>query len=120
MKAVLGTKKLEEQLFAEIRGRVKEDDISAPARKGPYYYYKRNLEGKEYAQHCRRAIPNPDISPSVHDIMPTGPHDPPEQLLLDENVKAQSHDYYSTGAFMVDFPVLPSFLVFLCLAFSGL
>ncbi|CAK7339812.1 unnamed protein product [Dovyalis caffra] len=97
-----GTKQFEDQLFKEIRGRIKEDDISAPHRKGPYYYYTRNLEGKEYVQYCRRFIPDHDATPSsVHDTMPTGPDDPPEHVILDENVKAQEHGFYSIHAFNV-------------------
>ncbi|XP_058005207.1 uncharacterized protein LOC110666611 isoform X2 [Hevea brasiliensis] len=96
-----GTKQFEQQLFAEIRGRIKEDDISAPRRKGPYYYYTRTLEGKEYVQHCRRYTSNNEVPPSVYDVMPTGPNDPPEHVILDENVKAQGHEYYSIGAFKV-------------------
>ncbi|XP_050218483.1 uncharacterized protein LOC126669151 [Mercurialis annua] len=96
-----GTKEFEEQLFAEIKGRIKEEDISAPRRKGPYYYYTRTLEGKEYVQHCRRFILNNEVPPSVHDVMGTGPNDPPEHVILDENVKAQGNEYYSIDAFEV-------------------
>lgn len=78
---------------------MKEDDISAPLRRGPYYYYKRTLEGKEYAQHCRRLVPNSEAPPSVHDTMLTGPDAPPEHVILDENVKAQQHGFYIIGAF---------------------
>ncbi|XP_061362749.1 uncharacterized protein LOC133306444 [Gastrolobium bilobum] len=96
-----GTKKYEDKLFAEIRGRIKEDDVSAPLRKGPYYYYQRNLEGKEYVQHCRRLISDSQEVPSVYDTMPTGPEAPQEHVILDENIKAQHHQYYSIGAFKV-------------------
>lgn len=96
-----GTKQFENQLFAEIRGRIKEDDISAPLRKGPYYYYKKNLQGKEYVQHCRRLITDNKSEPSVYDTMQTGPDAPPEHVILDENIKAQEHDYYRIGAFKV-------------------
>lgn len=94
-----GTKKLEDQIYSEIRGRLKEDDISAPLRRGPYYYYRRTLEGKEYAQHCRRLVANIGTQASVYDTMQTGPDAPPEHVLLDENVKAQEHAFYSIGAF---------------------
>ena len=97
----LGTKKLEDQLFAEIRGRIKEDDISAPLRKGPYYYYEKTLEGKEYVQHCRRLVSDNQKVPSVYDTMPTGPESPQEHVILDENIKAQQHEFYSIGAFKV-------------------
>ncbi|XP_075522323.1 uncharacterized protein LOC142555371 [Primulina tabacum] len=96
-----GIKQLEDQLYREIRGRVKEDDISAPLRRGSYYYYKRTLQGKEYAQHCRRPVADIGIPASVHDTMPTGPDTPPEHVILDENVKAQEHGFYVIGAFKV-------------------
>ncbi len=101
VKSVTGTKKFEAELFAEIRGRIKEDDISAPRRKGPYYYYERTLEGKEYVQHCRRMVPKTEAPPSVNDTMPTGSDAPPEHVILDENLKALEHQYYSIGAFKV-------------------
>lgn len=95
-------KKFEDDLFAEIRGRIKEDDISAPVRRGQYYYYQRTLEGKEYVQHCRRLISSSEIPPSVYDTMPTGPDAPPEHIILDENIKAENHAFYSIGAFKVE------------------
>nr|CAD1821070.1 unnamed protein product [Ananas comosus var. bracteatus] len=93
-------KKFQDQLYAEIRGRIKEDDISAPLRRGSYYYYKRTLKGKEYVQHCRRLISS-QAPPSVFDEMPLGPEAPEEHVILDENIKALGHDYYSIGAFKV-------------------
>ena len=96
-----GVKKVEDDINAEIRGRIKEDDISAPIRKGEYYYYKRNLEGKEYVQHCRRPAPKEGPA-SVYDVMPTGPEAPEEHVILDENIKAQDYEYYRIGAFKVN------------------
>ncbi|KAK2980350.1 hypothetical protein RJ640_029097 [Escallonia rubra] len=96
-----GTKSLEDEIYAELRGRIKEDDISAPVRRGPYYYYRLTLEGKEYVQHCRRLVSNDGALASVHDVMQTGPDAPPEQVILDENIKAQDHTYYRIGAFRV-------------------
>ncbi|XP_009773548.1 uncharacterized protein [Nicotiana sylvestris] len=96
-----GTKQLEDRIYTEIRGRIKEDDISAPSRRGPYYYYRRNLEGKEYVQHCRCSVPTSTAPTSVYDTMPTGPDAPPEHIILDENVKALEHTYYSIGSFKV-------------------
>ncbi|BAF20571.1 uncharacterized protein [Oryza sativa Japonica Group] len=93
-------KNLEDEIYAEIRARIKEDDIGAPLRKGQYYYYNRTLTGKEYVQHCRRLVPT-DAPVTVYDVMPTGPNAPHEHIILDENVKAEGHDYYSIGAFKV-------------------
>ncbi|XP_019452573.1 PREDICTED: uncharacterized protein LOC109354489 [Lupinus angustifolius] len=96
-----GTKNFEDKLFEEIRGRIKEDDVSAPLRKGHYYYYVKSLEGKEYVQHCRRLIPHNQRVPSVYDIMPIGPEAPHEHVILDENINAQNYQYYRIGAFQV-------------------
>ncbi|KAL6192299.1 hypothetical protein ACLB2K_033390 [Fragaria x ananassa] len=96
-----GTKKFEQELYSEIRGRIQEDDISAPERKGHYYYYTRTLKGQEYVQHCRRLVPNTEAPHSVYDTMPMGPDAPPEHVILDENIKAQTHAYYSIAAFKV-------------------
>ncbi|XP_059633296.1 uncharacterized protein LOC132276060 isoform X2 [Cornus florida] len=96
-----GTKHFEDQIYAEIRGRIKEDDISAPIRRGAYYYYNRTLEGREYVQRCRFLVSNDGAPPSVYDVMPTGPDAPPEHVILDENIKAQEHAFYQIGAFKV-------------------
>ncbi|KAL6603396.1 hypothetical protein ACP70R_043757 [Stipagrostis hirtigluma subsp. patula] len=97
---LLDVKPLEDKIYAEIRGRIKKDDINAPRRKGRYYYYERTLTGKQYVQHCRRLVPT-DGPITVDDEMPTGPGAPEEHIILDENVKAEGHDYYSIGAFKV-------------------
>lgn len=94
---VTGVKQFKDQLFAEIKGKIKEDDITAPARKGPFYYYQRTLQGKEYTQHCRRPVDDSESAPSVHDEMPTGPGAPSEHVLLDENIQAQNHSFYNIG-----------------------
>ncbi|KAL5698028.1 oligopeptidase B [Ranunculus cassubicifolius] len=96
-----GTKHFENQIYAEIRGRIKEGDISAPVRRGSYYYYTRTLEGKEYVQHCRRRIPEADTPASVYDTMSEGTDASPEHVILDENIKAKDNTYYSIGAFKV-------------------
>ncbi|KAJ8546502.1 hypothetical protein K7X08_032379 [Anisodus acutangulus] len=96
-----GTKQLEDRIYTEIRGRIKEDDTSAPLRRGPYYYYRRNLKGKEYVQHCRCYVPTSEAPASVYDMMPTGPDAPSEHIILDENAKALEHTYYSIGSFRV-------------------
>uniref|UniRef100_A0A0E0LFZ3 Prolyl endopeptidase n=1 Tax=Oryza punctata TaxID=4537 RepID=A0A0E0LFZ3_ORYPU len=93
-------KNLEDEIYTEIRARIKEDDIGVPLRKGQYYYYNRTLTGKEYVQHCRRLVPT-DAPVTVYDVMPTGPNAPDEHIILDENVKAEGHEYYSIGAFKV-------------------
>ncbi|MGA2474645.1 MAG: oligopeptidase B, partial [Acidimicrobiales bacterium] len=45
---------LRDALFEEMKARIKETDMSVPARRGPWWYYSRTEEGKSYAIHCRR------------------------------------------------------------------
>jgi oligopeptidase B len=47
-------KKLRDQLYKEMKARMKEDDMSVPTKDGPYYYYTRTKKGQQYAIHCRR------------------------------------------------------------------
>ncbi|KAK8924137.1 hypothetical protein KSP39_PZI019833 [Platanthera zijinensis] len=94
-------KQFEDQLYAEMVGRTKEEvGISAPIRRGSYYYYERTLVGKDYKLHCRRLITNDVSPPSVYDVMPTGPEAPAEHVILDENIRAQGHEHYYLGAFL--------------------
>ena len=48
------TKKLQENLFNEIIGRIEENDESVPYFKNGYYYYSRYESEKEYKIHCRK------------------------------------------------------------------
>jgi oligopeptidase B len=47
------SKDLQDALYKEMRGRIKEEDQSVPLRKGPFFYYRRTEEGKQYTVHCR-------------------------------------------------------------------
>lgn len=71
------TEPLQEQLFQEMRGRIKEDDSSAPQKRGEYWYYSRFAAGKQYRIFCRKK----------------GSLDAPEEILLDENALAEGHAY---------------------------
>ncbi|KAH9746854.1 prolyl oligopeptidase family protein [Citrus sinensis] len=90
-------------LFNELKARFKEDDISVPVRVGSHYYYQRRYLSKDYVQYCRRFIPNNEAPPSVYDIMPTGPDDPPEEVIIDEEVikYKNSLENYRITAFKV-------------------
>ena len=72
---------LRETLFAELRGRIQEDDSTVPYYDRGYWYYTRFEEGKEYPIIARRQ----------------GSVDGDEQVILDVNVKAEPHAFYSVG-----------------------
>ena len=77
---------LTEAIFGEIKSRVQETDLSAPVRKDQWWYVTRTEEGASYPIHCRGASAAAAT----------------EQVLLDENVEAEGHDYFSINAFDVN------------------
>ncbi|MGH7700244.1 MAG: S9 family peptidase [Gemmatimonadales bacterium] len=50
------TEALQERLFEEIQGRIKQTDASVPYRQGRYYYYTRFEEGKSYPIYARKRV----------------------------------------------------------------
>jgi len=48
-------KPFQEALYKEMLGRIKQTDLSVPARRGKFYYYSRTEEGKQYPIYCRKA-----------------------------------------------------------------
>ena len=86
---------LRDSLFEEIKARIKETDMSVPARRGPWWYYSRTEEGKAYAIHCRRPAREPDELPPASE--PGGE----EQVLLDENRLAEATQYFAVGTAVV-------------------
>ncbi len=78
-------KPLQETLYKEMLGRIKQTDLSVPARIGEYYYYSRTEEGKQYPYRCRRK----------------GSMTGTEEVLLDLNALAEGHSYLGLGAFEV-------------------
>ncbi len=82
---------LREQLFEEIKGRIRETDLSLASPWGSWLYYTRTTAGDEYPRHYRCARPA-DGSSQVDEHS--------EQLLLDPNVLADG-GFLSMGAFNV-------------------
>ncbi|WP_313117628.1 S9 family peptidase [Ectopseudomonas guguanensis] len=82
---------LREQLFEEIRGRIRETDLSLPTPWGDYLYYQRTTAGDEYPRHyrCRRPA---EGSLQVDSAS--------ETLLLDPNELAGG-GFLSVGAFSI-------------------
>ena len=76
------TETLQEQLFAELKGRIKEDDSSVPAIDGTWAYYRRFREGGEYPIFARRPAGN------------AFEKDGAEEVLLDGNEHAKGCDYW--------------------------
>ncbi|NUR49023.1 MAG: S9 family peptidase [Hamadaea sp.] len=89
-------KALQETVFAEIKRRTQETDLSVPVRKGGYWYYTRQEEGKQYGIQCRVPAAD-DPTPPQSDGGPL----PGEEVLLDGNQLAEGHEFFQLGAFDV-------------------
>jgi oligopeptidase B len=74
------TKKLQKELFEEIKGRIKQNDESVPYLENGYWYYQRFEEGKQYPIYCRKQ----------------GTREAPEQIMLDQNELAEGQSYCAT------------------------
>lgn len=78
-------KGLEQRLYGEIVGRIRQDDSTVPYLERGYYYYARFEQGAEYPIHARRK----------------GALTASEEILLDGNVLARGHEFHQIGAFEV-------------------
>ena len=74
-------KNLENELFEEIKSRIKEDDTSVPYLDNGYYYYTRYEKGKQYPIYCRK---KDNLSN-------------PEEILIDANKMSEGHEYFRVG-----------------------
>ena len=90
-------KQLTENVFEEIKSRVKQTDMSVPSRSGDYWYYGRSEEGKEYGFSCRIPV-SEGQDPWEPPVIPEEGKPEGEQILLDNNALAEGHDYFALGA----------------------
>ncbi len=96
---------LRQRLFDEIKDRTLETDLSVPVRQGRHWYYARTVEGRQYPIHARAPVDDSlgADAPSawVPPVLEPGVPVPGEQVVLDDNVEAEGHDFFSLGAFDV-------------------
>jgi oligopeptidase B len=71
------TEALQQRLFAEMKGRIKEDDASVPAPDGTFSYYSRFVTGGQHPLFCR--VPRKGGE---------------ERVLVDGNALAKDHAYF--------------------------
>jgi oligopeptidase B len=75
------TEALQESLYKELLGRIKQTDLSVPYKEGEHFYYSRTEEGKQYPTLCRKR----------------GSLDAPEQVLLDLNEIGKTEKFVGLG-----------------------
>jgi len=73
-----------DQLFEEMKGRIKEDDSSVPLRDGEYLYWWAFKPGAEYRSWYRKPVGGGD-----------------DQVIFDEPVEAEGSAYFRLGALEV-------------------
>lgn len=78
-------KGFEEDLFQEMKSRIKEDDSSVPYFRNGYWYYVRYDQGKEHPIYCRK-------KESL---------EAEEAIILDANIGAAEHEYYQVGGMSI-------------------
>jgi len=79
--ALADTEPLQETLFAEMKGRIKEDDSTVPSPDGPFAYFIRYREGGQHPIFCRQPREGG-----------------PEQMLVDGDALAAGKAYFQLGA----------------------
>jgi oligopeptidase B len=79
------TKELQENLFAEMKSRIKEDDSSVPYFYNGYYYITRFEKGKDYPIYSRK----------------NGSLDAKEEIMFDCNEMAKGHSYFNLSGINV-------------------
>lgn len=78
------TASLQNKLYKEMVGHIKETDVTVPYRWGNYFYYSRTEQGKQYPINCRKK----------------GSLDGKEEIVLDQNEMAKGLKFFSVGAFV--------------------
>ena len=92
------TERFQEELYQEMRGRIKEADMSVPYFYNGYYYLTRFDEGKEYPIHERKK----------------GSLDASAEILIDCNILAEGHEFFNLKGVSVS-PIIPKLLTELIL-----
>jgi oligopeptidase B len=80
-----GLQPFSDALYAEMLGRIKQTDVSAPTPNHGYLYYSRTAEGQQYPIQCRRK----------------GTMEAPEEVLLDLNELGKGKKFVGLGGFQV-------------------
>ena len=79
------TNKFQEELFQEMKGRIKEDDSSVPYKSNKYYYVTKYVKDGQYPVYHRTK----------------DEENAKEEVLFDVNEMAKDYDYYSLNSFGV-------------------
>ena len=79
------TKEFQDDLFNEMKSRIKEDDTSVPYKQNGYWYITRYEIGKEYPIYARKKETL----------------DAPEEIMFNGNEMAKGHEFFSIGGIAI-------------------
>ncbi|WP_299158813.1 S9 family peptidase [uncultured Tenacibaculum sp.] len=79
------TKEFQEELFKEMKGRIKEDDESVPYEKSGYFYITRYEKGQQYPIYSRKKS-NLEAA---------------EEIMFNVNDEAEGHEYFQLGGLSI-------------------
>tara|TARA_R110001583_G_scaffold125274_2_gene276803 strand:- start:6095 stop:8161 length:2067 start_codon:yes stop_codon:yes gene_type:complete len=79
------TKQFQEDLFLEMKSRIKEDDESVPYKKNNYYYITRFEKGQQYPVYARKKERL----------------EAPEEIIFDVNELAKNQNYYKLSSLSI-------------------
>ena len=82
---MMDTESLQKNIYEEIVGRIKQNDMSVPYQLNGYEYYTRFEEGKEYPVYCRKKIKE----------------NAAEEIMLNGNEMAKGHAFFQIGGWEV-------------------
>jgi oligopeptidase B len=82
--AMKPTTALQDKLYKEMVGHIKETDYTVPYQWGAFFYYTRTEQGKQYPIYCRKK----------------GSVDAPEEVVLDQNELAKGFKFFSIAAYV--------------------
>ncbi|MBK7747806.1 MAG: S9 family peptidase [Candidatus Obscuribacter sp.] len=83
------TDELQQRIYQEMRGRIKEDSSSVPVRRGRFEYYVRTEVGKQYSLVCRRKVQSGRAKPAA------------EEVLINVDSLAEGKEFFSLGSWSV-------------------
>ncbi|MBD0833582.1 S9 family peptidase [Aestuariibaculum sp. TT11] len=85
-KAIMAhTEEFQQELFEEMKGRIKEDDTTVPYKLNGYWYITRYEKGKDYPVYARKK----DTLDAV------------EEILFDCNEMAKGHSFFNLGSISI-------------------
>ncbi|MBI3661718.1 MAG: S9 family peptidase [Acidobacteria bacterium] len=92
------TAALQESLYKEMLGRIKQTNLSVPYRQDGYFYYSRTEEGKQYPIYCRKPV----LSGAEGNVAEgKGSLEAVEEVTLDLNELAAGHTFMALGVYAV-------------------